>query len=141
MTLPAPIAARCLAVVLDAPSGEPASAHSGFAELRVFTEVETGGGLGALFTRLAEGGREGDEAARVLALVGERALAEVATRWPDMPSAERRALIPLLERFAARERPRRSCAPPRGRRTRRCARTRSPRASGRANRAIVCSSV
>ncbi|MCB9633683.1 MAG: HEAT repeat domain-containing protein [Sandaracinus sp.] len=103
VTLPAPISTRCLAVVLDAPNGEPASAHSGFAELRVFTEVETGGGLGALFARLAEGGREGDEAARVLALVGERALAEVATRWPDMPSAERRALIPLLERFAVRE--------------------------------------
>jgi len=103
VTLPDAIETRCLSVVLDAPSGEPATAHTGLAEVRVFTEVESGGGLDTLFTKLAGGGSEGDEAARVLTLVGEAAMPEVARRWPDMPSAERRALVPLLARSVSRD--------------------------------------
>jgi hypothetical protein len=103
VTLPEPIETRCLSVVLDAPSGEPATAHTGLAEVRVFTEVESGGGLDALFTKLAGGGTEADEAARVLTLVGDAAMPEVARRWPDMPSAERRALVPLLARSVTRD--------------------------------------
>lgn len=101
--LPEPVQTRCISVVLDAPPGAPASAHTGFAEVRVFTEVESGGGLEGLFMRLAEGGREADAAARALALVGEPALEHVATRWADMPTRERLALMPLLERHAARD--------------------------------------
>jgi hypothetical protein len=103
ITLPDALETRCLSVVLDAPSGEPATAHTGLAEVRVFTEVESGGGLDTLFTKLAGGGSEGDEAARVLTLVGEAAMPEVARRWPDMPSAERRALVPLLARSVSRD--------------------------------------
>ncbi|MCU0672298.1 MAG: HEAT repeat domain-containing protein [Myxococcota bacterium] len=103
ITLPDAIETRCLSVVLDAPSGEPATAHTGLAEVRAFTEVESGGGLDTLFTKLAGGGSEGDEAARVLTLVGEAAMPEVARRWPDMPSAERRALVPLLARSVSRD--------------------------------------
>lgn len=103
VTLPEPLQTRCLSIVLDAPSGEPASGHSGFAELRAYTDVEVGGGLDALFARLAEGGREGAEAARVLTAIGAPALDAVAARWLDMPSAERRGLLPLVSRFAERE--------------------------------------
>ena len=103
VTLPETITTRCLSVVLDAPAGDPSSAHTGFAELRVFTEVETGGGLDALFAKLAGGGTEADEAARVLTLVGEAAMPEVVRRWPDMPTTERRALVPLLARVLSRD--------------------------------------
>jgi hypothetical protein len=103
VTLPDAIETRCLSVVLDAPAGEPSTAHTGLAEVRVFTEVESGGGLDTLFTKLAGGGSEADEAARVLTLVGEPAMPEVARRWPDMPSAERRALVPLLARAVSRD--------------------------------------
>jgi len=103
VTLPEALETRCLSIVLDAPSGEPATAHTGLAEVRVFTEVESGGGLDTLFTKLAGGGSEADEAARVLTLVGDAAMPEVARRWPDMPSAERRALIPLLARSVSRD--------------------------------------
>lgn len=103
ITLPEALATRCLSVVLDAPAGDPSSAHTGFAELRVFTEVETGGGLDALFAKLAGGGTEADEAARVLTLVGEAAMPEVVRRWPDMPTTERRALVPLLARTLSRD--------------------------------------
>ncbi len=101
--LPEPVQTRCISLVLDAPPGDPATAHTGFAEVRVFTEVESGDGLDGLFVRLAEGGREADAAARALALVGEPALEHLATRWADMPTRERLALMPLLERHAGRD--------------------------------------
>ncbi|MBX3249737.1 MAG: HEAT repeat domain-containing protein [Myxococcales bacterium] len=101
--LPADLETRCLAIVLDAPAGAPAAAHAGFAEARVYTELDLGGGLEVLFTRVAEGGDQGAESARVLAAVGPRAVTAAIPRWAEMTSHERRALVPMLARALADE--------------------------------------
>ncbi|MCB9591677.1 MAG: HEAT repeat domain-containing protein [Sandaracinaceae bacterium] len=97
---PAPVDWHCVSLVLGdahAPAGTPAAAvHTGVAELEAYTGLDWGDGLDGLVSILVEGGRTGDEAARLLSQLGEPAVTAVAAAWDRLDPQGRRRAVRVL---------------------------------------------
>ncbi len=94
IVLPEPIAGDCVSLVLiDAWPGRTGGGFTAVSELAVLTELDlAGGGLDGMAARVAEGGRAGEQAARLLARVG--AAAEPALlKEAQKPGASDEALL------------------------------------------------
>ena len=94
IVLPEPVAGDCVSLVLiDAWPGRTGGGFTAISELAVLTELDlTGGGLDGMAAQVAEGGRTGEQAARLLARVGvpaEQALLKEAQK----PGASGEALL------------------------------------------------
>ena len=94
---PEPLEWECVSLVLDEaypPRGvRSAAVHTGLAELEVYTELDWGAGVEGLVALLVEGGSGGDEAARLLASLGQPAVTAVAAAWERLdPQGRRRAV-------------------------------------------------
>lgn len=103
---PSPLPWRCVSVVLDeafAPTGARESeVHTGLAEVEIFTDLDFGDGVEGLVAMLVEGGRQGDEAARLLAGLGAVSVAPVAAAWERLDGQGRRRAVRVLA-IAARD--------------------------------------
>ncbi|MBO6938699.1 MAG: HEAT repeat domain-containing protein [Deltaproteobacteria bacterium] len=91
VTLPEPTRWSCASVVLGEPHGN--ATHVGLAELDAFSEVDFGGGIEALVSRLAAGGEEGARAARALRSLGPDVLDTLHAGWEAMTPVERRLVL------------------------------------------------
>lgn len=91
VVLPEPARWSCASVVLGEPFGD--ASHVGLAELDAFSEVDFGGGVAALVSRLASGGEEGARAARALRSLGPDVLDTLHAGWAEMTSVERRLVL------------------------------------------------
>jgi hypothetical protein len=97
VTPPAPLAWRCLAVVLDevyAPPGVPADAvRAGLAGVEVYTDLDFGGGLDRLVRDLVGDGPDASAAGELLARVPDRAVPAIAAAWPRLTAVGRRRAV------------------------------------------------
>lgn len=104
---PEPLEWRCVAVVLDeayAPAGRRADAvHTGFAELEIYTELDFGAGVDDLVNVLVRGGRQGDEATRLLSSLGAPAVTSLYAAWERLDALGRRRAVRVFTRAARRE--------------------------------------
>ncbi len=103
---PEPVTWRCVALVLDTaypPRGVRADAvHTGVAELEAYTELDFGGGIEALVGVLVRGGREGDEATRLLTGLGAPATQALAASWDRLDAQGRRRAARVFASHARR---------------------------------------
>ncbi len=91
IVLPEPARWSCASVILGEPFGD--ASHVGLAELDAFSEVDFGGGVAALVSRLASGGEEGARAARALRSLGPDVLDTLHAGWTEMTPVERRLVL------------------------------------------------
>jgi hypothetical protein len=100
VTPPAPLAWRCVSVVLDevyAPAGVPPDAvRAGLSGVEAYTDLDFAGGLDHLVHDLAGDGPEAAAAGEVLARVPERAVPALASSWSRLSVTGRRRAVRVL---------------------------------------------
>lgn len=101
-----PLPWRCVALVLDEaypPAGRRADAvHTGVAEIELYTELDFGAGIDQLVNVLVQGGRDGDEAARLLGGLGAPAQTAVMNAWQRLGAQGRRRAVRVFTTNARR---------------------------------------
>jgi len=99
---PAPLDWQCLSVVLDDAWG--ASGPTAIAQVAAYTSLDFGEGLPTLIEELVADGERGPESARLLATLGEPAVAAVREAWETLtPTGRRRSLRVFGENAATSE--------------------------------------
>lgn len=94
ITPPAPIPGSCLALLVADGAGSDLT----LAALRAYSSLDQEGGLEALLDRLTLDGREGAEAADLLAKLGPEQAEKLALRWDALSPLARQRGLKLLAR-------------------------------------------
>ncbi len=93
ITLPAPVQASCLSLVLADAEPRGAEAHVGFAEIAVYSVADGPQGLDALVDILVADAADGDRAVGWLASAGPRAVDALAAAWERLGARGRRRAL------------------------------------------------
>jgi HEAT repeat protein len=100
ITPPAPLAWRCVALVIEAAEGEGDTA---LGEVEAYTSLDFGGGVAGLVDTVVEGGADGADAARLLASLGsEEGVAALRDGWERLDDVGRRRGVQVFSEGARR---------------------------------------
>jgi HEAT repeat protein len=106
ITPPRPLRWKCLSLVLGDPYGPIGknTAAAAISEVEVYTDLDFGGGIARLVKELAGDGPDATDAARLLGIIGTRAIPAVARAWSKMSEVGRRRSIRVFAASAREDR-------------------------------------